>query len=1443
MKNNLNVKSIKVLVLLLLMGMCLGNVFAKDINIFPKRQAGAEGEVRYRLYESPHSGTASKFFSKAKPGEFIPSTSRLNGTDSGSAPVSNGYHNHSFILSTAPLSEYTIGNGVDNTRYGYITYNAKYEDFVAGQAPPEFSSAARTFCKRPISKSNFGQYILAEFPGYNYDKTGYGEWAFTLLCVNHSPSNCNKSHLSHAYVSENYINADVYAQMKRACVGRTLKDQYGEYIYLSEGKKVGGQGQAVMKTAGEFYNATVNTNGTSNWADSQKGGTHGTATQSLINVYDNKLYFPEPLESKIIFRYYDIANNGTNLEKSKGSSITLNKIDHSNFTQADLDNMLIGTEEKTYKPGSCIEIPQKDNMLLLGTNKKVGGQRDYTGSNKIVIGDLNTTKICPTNDENTKDVYVDVFYNSAKRVYIRHIDVTNKYNPNTHEVTGLTPQTVASAAKFLKTQPAFADMFKANNNAYLGRVNSITPLTGYQEEYNINVFNYIETHNILNVKKDYIGYKMGVDYNRTTAMNKLNSNYTGTVKFDNKGSNANKDEDIRTFSAKGDEVTFIDMFYVVNPDPNIPLNPPDITPGKDPEVPNKGDPENPGSKPSGGCVEIGDNGNGGNGIALKPVGSLYFESRVDGIKEATPNEFGKALEDDKVPSGEELYYGPLGVYPYMMGTAIYKDNKGSIYISNGKNMSKIPYNFRSLDYLGFYTIKDNVEVYDNVAQKGGKLFSHGDNDQVLRAPLSDQYLSQAASSHIDKGDYIPKLVTERREGGNEYYIDTYIELTVKNDGVVFGATDVVIPTYNQVYRKKIREDKYVNDGNGNFVMDKLATIYYTQEEVPTVQESNHKNLVDKDIKKARTPEVVKDMSYLYKNNASVVPVDKYNGKRILSSRLQYERNNGAYVDNSCNIQDTVGELHMNEANKNAEPVVVLTPVIANMNLKSDKNFVDHTQNDITGEVVQRNVPFEVNILTSGITHPTYPMMKDYEKYTQKTEIKFSFGIKYYKCYDKNGNLVADVPTALPAGSWIEVPVGGKIVTQALYAEGDMNQSEEANTLEGTYTVKAYAVNSPKSDKFFEDGRVDSLDLSDNRYNIISKKHNQYHGLTLDKETKYIARNTKKTLTIGRMYDFKITDVVDIDWKNVFRKDNAIDHTGNFYHSGISKWNMYASTANQMEDRKENEIGRNPQRILPVGPSKHTNLNYGKAPKMGYKFAFDLKTTGKIGDTTKKYIDIVPEYYYISKDGSKFYDSSKIDLYYMNSSKKYVKVGSSADRYKITMRPADGIRYISEYEKSFNKSNLSTNTISIGSLSKLRLDMDKNLVTNEKNFVQLWYGEFKLPNSTIAVLKDNPDLENPLKDGYIGVKFNITCVEKNESREIVLSYNTNDKNKPGVPNTSQWDYERYMKVKPEAPYELGYKLEKGVWNINNDVFNRIKGTVMLYDTDEKAASDFDVGAGK
>ena len=1439
MKNNSNFKLSRVMLLLLVMVFSIGNVFAYNIEIFPKREYnnGIKSDVVFRLYESPHADTAKDFFQNKgkKPGEVI----KVDNSDvyENKNPDPGKYATQRFLLSDEPLCLYPAGKD-----YGYITYISNTLDVQGSitNTPIEYINAKYIPCSKPIEKNNYRSHIITEIDAYDYDKVGAGSRHQTLLCNDHSSSNCNQEATRHTLASVQGIKNNVYKNLENESKGRTKKDSKGQYAYISKVLKVTsvkGRGTIVADTIEKYYNFTV----PEGWADQNRGPNKEKASASIINIYDNKLYFPEPLEATIKIRYFDIANKDSNLDKRKTSFITLEKQDKSIFTKEDVDKMLIEEKEIPYTPGDCIEIPEKDGMVILGHNKTTAGQKDYSGKDKIVIGDINSTKICPTNEENSKDVYIDIFYNSKKRVYVRHINVTGKYNAATNEVVGLTPAVVANLERFHKTFTPFADQYVAKNNSYLGRINMINPMRGFEEEYNIGVKNYIEAHNILNVKRDYIGSKTAIDYNRTKALNKLNANYNGTIKFDNKGTNPNKAEDIRTFSAKEDEVTFIDMFYIINDDPKIPVNPDDKNPNDPigpPGNPDPNNPENPGSDPSGGCEDSAGGSGAGNGMNLKPKGALYFESRLDEFKNSTENEFDKILKEDKIPSDESLYYGALDVYPYMMGTVVYRDNKGNVYVSNGKNMSKIPYNYRTLEYLGFYTIKDNVEVYDEESQKGGKLFGEGN---ILWPRLSDAYLNDVRNTKIDEGTYKVKVETEKREGGNEYYIDTFVEVSIYNDGLTFGKTNVLIPTYPKIYRKKIREDKYINKGNGNFVLDRLSTKYYTQEEVARVEEINHKSLVEEAVRKARMPKTIRDMNYLYKDNSSLIPRERFNGKRILSGRLQYEKNPAVSRNESCNINDTILDLHMNEANKNTEPVIVLTPVIANMNLKSGDSFVDHTENDVSGQILQRNTPFEVTTLTTGIVHPTYPRLKNYEKYTERNEIQFSFPLKFYKVYDRYGSIVEDVSTPVAPLTWIDIPAGGKIYTQAVYGQNDM--ANETNTLEGRYTLKVYATNSPKTDAFKQDARISEKDLSDERYNIVPKSHTKYHGLKLENEIKYLARSTKKTINLGRIYDFKITDVVDIDWKNVFRKDNAIDHTGTFYYSGISRWNMYSSLPNAMELRKDTEIGRNPQRVLPVGPKKHTNLNYAKAPKMGYKFAFDLKTTGKIAENVDKYIEIKPEYYYISKDGTKFYDSNKIDLYYMTAAKKYVKVGSSADNYKITMRPADGARYISSFETEFNKSNLSKDLISIGNLSKIKLTLDKNLVENEKNLVQLWYGEFKLPNSTIAVLKSNQDLEHPLKDGYIGVKFNITCVEKNDAREIILSYNKNNKNKPGVPNTSQWDYERYMKVIPEQPYDFGYRLEKGVWNITDSVYQKIKGTVMLYDTDEKAANDFEVGSAK
>ena len=1420
MRGKLN---IKVLSLLLVMILALGNVFAKDIKIFPKREYNnGKSDVVFRLYESPHKTTTEEFFRNYQTGDIQElDTSGASGNDD---PRKYGYITYNYVLSDKPLSNYTSGASYDRSNYGYLVYDS-YVSEVEGISnritPTQYKNATKVDCKRPITIPNYTQNVIKILPAYGYQTVGAGPKAISLLCSADRPERCSHNHLDHTLASIQGIEHSVFNTVKAACKNRTIKDSTGEYVYISKGLKVDrtltNQRPAVANTAGEFYDITIPGGKDIGWAYTQKGSSTDAKPLSIINVYDNKLYFPEPLEATIKIRYFDIANKDSNLDKRKTSFITLEKQDKSIFTKEDVDKMLIEEKEIPYTPGDCIEIPEKDGMVILGSNKTTSAPKDYTGKDKIVIGDINSQKICPTDEENSKDVYIDIFYNSKKRIYMRHINVTGKYNEATNEIVGLTPTIVANSERFHKTSDPYANLYKSETNEKIGTANGITPTRGFDEEYNINVKNYIEPLNIVNVKRVYVGSKSAIDYNRTDALNKLNNNYNGTVKF-----NPSESKDSIQLSAKDDEVTFIDMFYVINPDPNIPPDIPDqVTPPPEIEVV---PPSNP----------------GGPGANLKPDGKLYFESREEKFKETTANEFDKELKDDKIPSSEDLYYGPLDVKPYLIGTVKCKDNKVSTYVSNGRNMINIKINYRTFDTLGFFTIKNNVEIYDKKEQTGGQLF---DNGTTLKANLSSKYTSMANGAHIEPGKYEINKYTSTRNGGNEYYIDHYVDIYIQNDSLVLGDGTILIPKYEKKYSSKIGSERYVKNKEGNFVYSSSGSSYYSPSSI-VVEKENYNGLVNNDVAKIKKVKPIREMKELYEDNKAKIPDERFNGKRILSGKLEYEASPAAVNAG----KDSVAPLIMNEENKKSEPVIVLTPVIANMNLKSGDDFVDHTENDVSGQVLQRNTPFEVQMLTTGITHPSYVRVQDYLKYINRHEIQFTFALKYYKTYDKDGNLIQDVSTPVGPLTWIEVPPGGKIYTQAAYGEDGMaDESEEGqnqfNTLEGKYHVKVYAINCPKTEEFKQDARLNSKDLSDDRYNIVNKSHKLYHGLTLKNEVKYVARDSRKTVNLGRIYDFKITDVVDIDWKNVFRKDNAIDHTGNFYYSGISRWDIYSKNANAMVLRKDTEIGRNPQRVLPVGPKKHTNLNYAKAPKMGYKFAFDLKTTGRLDNTIDKYIEIKPEYYYISKDGTKFYDSNKIDLYYMTSAKRYVKVGSSADNYKITMRPADGARYISSFESEFNKSNLSKDIISIGNLSKIKLTLDKNLVENEKNLVQLWYGEFKLPNSTIAVLKGNSDLEHPLKDGYIGVKFNITCVEKNDAREIILSYNKNNKNKPGVPNTSQWDYERYMKVTPEQPYDFGYRLEKGVWNITDSVFQKVKGTVMLYDTDLKAADDFEVGAGK
>lgn len=344
---------------------------------------------------------------------------------------------------------------------------------------------------------------------------------------------------------------------------------------------------------------------------------------------------------------------------------------------------------------------------------------------------------------------------------------------------------------------------------------------------------------------------------------------------------------------------------------------------------------------------------------------------------------------------------------------------------------------------------------------------------------------------------------------------------------------------------------------------------------------------------------------------------------------------------------------------------------------------------------------------------------------------------------------------------------------------------------------------------------------------------------------YFAMQTITVRTMSRIYDFKISDCTDLAYKSAFRNSD-FSLIGNNYYSGTRRLFVYTSNNKEYTTLVDRDIdtlrikGTSSTKTLPLGPYKHTTASYLSAPKLGYRIAFDLKTTGYYtadsSSTKQRQIRIKPTYYYISKDGATLIRD--IDLYYKDSSGKYKNFEGS--NYTIYFTPNDGYRYTSNASTA-DVSSMSTNleSLNIGSSSGEFYLTDKMMSSDDTGYIQSWYGEFKLPNTTIAT-RSGDSIDNALTDGYIGVKFDITCVDTNLNETI--SYNTNNKSASSQINTTQWDYEGYLGFSnPGQPISeqtsLRLQLEKGIWIINTqDVYDYIKGTVVLFDTDARAADD-------
>ncbi|GGH25618.1 DUF5704 domain-containing protein [Paenibacillus segetis] len=515
-------------------------------------------------------------------------------------------------------------------------------------------------------------------------------------------------------------------------------------------------------------------------------------------------------------------------------------------------------------------------------------------------------------------------------------------------------------------------------------------------------------------------------------------------------------------------------------------------------------------------------------------------------------------------------------------------------------------------------------------------------------------------------------------------------------------------------------------------------------------------------------------------------------------------------------QPSTGTIYYNQVNGSEtlnypiygiNSVTVHTPVVIYPDVSDDKAHNQKTKAAAGRSAIILDRPFTVTMPNSG-QHTNYLGYgnRNYLKYIGSKQVRFPFDV-----YDGSKT------TFYPKNTWIEVEKSQETFPFFLPVWVD----------EGFYDVefRTIAHNAPSG-----------------------ASHQTNANLDL---TNHIAYDTVPVDAIGRVYDFRITDIADYNWETVFRTaQGAATPTGTSYWVGLNGIDGAARGITQ-------------RYTLPIRPGSHP-LYKNAVIKTGYHFKFDLKTKGNMFGKLDQ-ITIKPSFYFINaKDGSR----TSVDLYYQTSSKSYVKIGSSRDqveRYVIlnerlrsvpTEELTDTALYKYDHYYTFNqiaatgRSQFVQKYIEkttklktpIGSLSLLRLTESIRTFIGPKTAipvsvdparvnasVQKWYGEYSLPADVYAVktgvnvaeygrthggLSDKSPIF--LKNGYIVVNFNIETVRNGEVKAPYLQY-------IDAQLMNQWKQMEGFSSSVRDPYGVTLSL--------------MDGDVVLYNTDKSSRDDF------
>lgn len=491
-----------------------------------------------------------------------------------------------------------------------------------------------------------------------------------------------------------------------------------------------------------------------------------------------------------------------------------------------------------------------------------------------------------------------------------------------------------------------------------------------------------------------------------------------------------------------------------------------------------------------------------------------------------------------------------------------------------------------------------------------------------------------------------------------------------------------------------------------------------------------------------------------------------------------------------NINGTSGERVT--ANVTPNHVTVHTPVVNkttldNSNITNNNQKINSAATSSKGETAKILVldqTFKLTISNSG-THKdskgygtrvyNYGQGVDKTSFAKNKQVRFPFDVYYV-----NGN----EKIFIPKNTWY-----------------DLNVSKE--TFE--FLLPAWVKEGTEDDReYYIETRVIAENNQADTNNISSSED---CNKTLET---YSATKKIFVEVVGRLYEFLITGTNDPSWKL----------EGNL---NVPK--------------------------QPLGQANQNKFStaYKYALKLGYSAAFDVKTLGTKSDS----ITITPKtFWYVDKTTNKV---QEIDLYYHSVKEKYIKIGTAKDNSIINVNLTNSIRNVPVSEKTDSlriqksKYNYTTNN-NIGTFTKIVMPMSLRMSynnvptylainlygTNNKNtFLQTiakskvtedmvinsvghWYGEYRLPASTLAIEKGKTANANSnfLKNGYIIVQFGI---ESNYQSWSYLSYN-----KPN--NSTQWQKEGST---------TSVTLPNG-----NTVNIPGTGTAIVYEANQRANNDYE-----